>query len=159
LAGTANLTRDSNERMLIETTDRGLYCAAGDFYIDPWQPVDRAVITHAHSDHARIGSARYLCAAPGLPVLRVRLGGEAPIEALAYGEPIGINGVRVSLHPAGHVLGSSALVRCASSSPSWCSSSVSRASSVPSDTSPESRCASRECCACAPTRDRLTPTP
>lgn len=104
--------------MLIESTPRGLYCAAGDFYIDPWQPVERAVITHAHSDHARPGSAKYLCAAPGLPVLRARLGEEAAIEALAYGAAIARNGVKVSLHPAGHVLGS-AQVRIESGGEVW----------------------------------------
>jgi putative mRNA 3-end processing factor len=93
--------------MLIEPTPRGLYCAAGDFYIDPWQPVERAVITHAHGDHARPGSASYLCAARGLPVLRTRLGEEARIEAVKYGETRVLDGVTVSLHPAGHVLGSS----------------------------------------------------
>jgi putative mRNA 3-end processing factor len=93
--------------MLIEPTSRGLYCAAGDFFIDPWQPVDRAVITHAHGDHARPGSAAYLAAARGLPVLQTRLGPEARIEGLAYGEARDVNGVRISLHPAGHVLGSS----------------------------------------------------
>jgi putative mRNA 3-end processing factor len=93
--------------MLVAPTSRGLYCAAGDFYIDPWLPVDRAVITHAHGDHARMGSAAYLCAQRGLPVLRTRLGEEARIEGLAYGETRDINGVKVSLHPAGHVLGSS----------------------------------------------------
>ncbi len=93
--------------MLIEPTPRGLYCAAGDFYIDPWRPVDRAVITHAHGDHARPGSGAYLAAKRGLPVLRTRLGPEARIEGLEYGEPREIGGARVSLHPAGHVLGSS----------------------------------------------------
>lgn len=92
--------------MLIEPTDRGLYCAAGDFHIDPWRPVSRAVITHAHGDHARPGSRSYLAAARGLPVLRARLGAEASIEGLAYGEVRTIDGVKVSLHPAGHVLGS-----------------------------------------------------
>jgi putative mRNA 3-end processing factor len=96
-----------SSELLIRPTARGLFCEAGGFYIDPWRPVDRAVITHAHSDHARIGSARYLCSRPGLPALRVRLGNEASIEALDHGEPIAMNGVRVSLHPAGHVLGSS----------------------------------------------------
>src|ERR1051326_7100547 len=104
--------------MLVESTERGLHCAAGNFYIDPWQPVERAVITHAHSDHARVGSARYLCAAPGLPVLRVRLGADASIAALAYGEPLDVNGVRVSLHPAGHVLGS-AQVRIEAGGETW----------------------------------------
>ena len=93
--------------MLIEPSDRGLYCAAGGFHIDPWLPVDRAVITHAHGDHARPGSAAYLSAQCGLPILRTRLGEEARIEGAAYGEVREMNGVRVSLHPAGHVLGSS----------------------------------------------------
>jgi putative mRNA 3-end processing factor len=91
---------------LIELTERGFHCAAGDFYIDPWQPVARAVITHAHSDHARWGSRAYLTARAGEGVLRTRLGPHAAIQALEYGEAIEINGVRVSLHPAGHILGS-----------------------------------------------------
>src|SRR3979409_1206816 len=93
--------------MLVAPSPSGLYCAAGDFYIDPWQPVGRAVITHAHGDHARPGSAAYLGATRGLPVLRTRLGEEAVIEGVACGEARDINGVRISLHPAGHVLGSS----------------------------------------------------
>ena len=92
--------------MLLTHTDHGLYCAAGDFFVDPWRPVARAVITHAHGDHARPGSAAYLCAAPGEGILRLRLGPEARIEPLPYGEPRRINGVTVSLHPAGHILGS-----------------------------------------------------
>jgi len=92
--------------VLVTPSVRGLYCAAGDFHIDPWRPVERAVITHAHGDHARPGSAAYLAAARGLPVLRTRLGPEARIEGLAYGETREMNGVKISLHPAGHVLGS-----------------------------------------------------
>jgi putative mRNA 3-end processing factor len=91
---------------LLEVTASGLSCAAGDFFIDPWRRVERAVITHAHADHARSGCGRYLCAAPGKPVLRTRMGGNATIDALRYGETTSINGVTVSLHPAGHVLGS-----------------------------------------------------
>ncbi len=91
---------------LLEVTESGLYCAAGDFYVDPWRRVERAVITHAHADHARPGSGRYLCAASGKPVLRTRMGGRATIDTLRYGETTSINGVTVSLHPAGHVLGS-----------------------------------------------------
>ena len=91
---------------LIELTERGFHCAAGDFYIDPWQPVERAVITHAHSDHARWGSRAYLTSREGEGVLRTRVGQHAHIEALPYGEATHINGVRVSLHPAGHILGS-----------------------------------------------------
>ena len=91
---------------LLRVTDRGVWCAAGDFYIDPWLPVDRAVITHAHGDHARRGSAAYLCALDGERVLRTRIGSDQSIEALPYGSAREINGVRVSLHPAGHILGS-----------------------------------------------------
>jgi putative mRNA 3-end processing factor len=92
--------------MLLETTERGLYCREGDFHIDPWQPVDRAVITHAHGDHARWGSRAYLCASEGVRVLRARLGADARIRTVEYGERVEVNGVVVSLHPAGHILGS-----------------------------------------------------
>ena len=91
---------------LLRLAERGLYCEAGDFYIDPWQPVQRAVITHAHGDHARWGSDRYLSSREGAAVLRTRLGPGATIRAVDYGEAIDVNGVRVSLHPAGHILGS-----------------------------------------------------
>lgn len=91
---------------LLQLTDAGLYCEAGGFHIDPWRAVARAVITHAHSDHARSGSGRYLTAAPGRRVLASRLGGAAVIDTLSYGEVLSIDGVRVSLHPAGHILGS-----------------------------------------------------
>ena len=91
---------------LIQNSDRGLYCAAGDFFIDPWQPVDRAVITHAHADHASRGSKRYLTTTEGELVLRRRMEEGVHIHAIPYGDPITINGVTVSLHPAGHLLGS-----------------------------------------------------
>lgn len=86
--------------------DRGLYCPAGDFYIDPWRPVPRAVLTHGHADHARSGCEHYLVAAVGEPIYRVRLGNDAPLQTLAYGESLLVRRVRVSLHPAGHILGS-----------------------------------------------------
>ena len=108
----------SDTNMLVAPTPRGLYCAAGDFHVDPWRPVDRAVITHAHGDHARPGSGAYICAARGLPVLRARIGEGAAIEGIAYGEERVVNGVRVSLHPAGHVLGSSQ-VRIESAGEVW----------------------------------------
>ena len=91
---------------LLELADAGLYCRQGDFYIDPWKPVPRAAITHAHADHARPGSARYLAAREGELVLRTRLGPDAVIDTLHYGEPVEHNGVRISFHPAGHILGS-----------------------------------------------------
>lgn len=91
---------------LISATERGFYCAAGDFYIDPWQPVARAVITHGHADHFARGCGAYLVAQPGEAIFRLRLGQDAHIEALAYGERRQVNGVTISLHPAGHILGS-----------------------------------------------------
>ncbi|MES2883527.1 MAG: ligase-associated DNA damage response exonuclease [Pseudomonadota bacterium] len=91
---------------LIIARPEGLYCPPGDFYIDPWRPVDRAVITHGHSDHARRGNGHYLAAAPGAGILRKRLGDDISLQTLAYGEQIDHHGVRLSLHPAGHVLGS-----------------------------------------------------
>jgi putative mRNA 3-end processing factor len=91
---------------LLELREPGLYCNGGDFYIDPWMPVDRAAITHAHSDHAFPGSRHYLTAAPGEAVLRARLGPDAVIQTLPYGETLRIGEVTLSLHPAGHILGS-----------------------------------------------------
>ena len=97
--------RSSPRDDLVVLRPEGLYCPPGDFYIDPWRPVDRAVITHAHADHARRGHAHYLASAPAEGVLRSRLG-EITLQTLAYGAPVDHFGVRVSLHPAGHVLGS-----------------------------------------------------
>lgn len=91
--------------MLIEPTQAGLYCAAGGFYIDPWLPVDRAVITHAHGDHLRHGSRAYLCSDVARPLVLQRLGPDAPVAASRYGETTDIDGVRVSLHPSGHIAG------------------------------------------------------
>jgi len=90
---------------LITLTPAGLYCEAGDFHIDPWRPVERAVITHAHSDHASGGHGHYLVTRAGEHVTRRRVG-DASIQTVEYGEALTLNGVRVSLHPAGHVLGS-----------------------------------------------------
>jgi putative mRNA 3-end processing factor len=94
-----------NDDDLIVLRPEGLYCPAGRFHIDPWRPVERAVITHAHADHARRGHAHYLAAEAGRHVLRARLG-DIRLQGLAYGEPVDVDGVRLSLHPAGHVLGS-----------------------------------------------------
>lgn len=96
-------SRDTSD--LVIARREGLYCPAGDFYIDPWQPVERAVITHAHSDHAREGHRHYLAAQSGAGVLLSRLPG-IDLQTAAYGERLDLNGVTVSLHPAGHVLGS-----------------------------------------------------
>ena len=83
-------------------TDRGIYCPAGDFYIDPWQPVDRALITHGHSDHARPGMGRYLATTGTAPVMRHRLG-EITLDTISYGEERQIGDATVSFHCAGHV--------------------------------------------------------
>ena len=90
---------------LIVLRPEGLYCAPGRFYIDPWRPVERAVITHAHADHARRGHGAYLATAISAGVLRARLGA-ITLQGLDYGEVVTLDGVSVSLHPAGHVLGS-----------------------------------------------------
>ena len=91
---------------LLPPTDQGLYCPIADVYIDPWVAVPRAVVTHAHADHLGPGCASYLVARAGLPVARVRLGDDASIQAVAYNEPVLVNAVELSLHPAGHILGS-----------------------------------------------------
>jgi len=90
---------------LIEFTGKGLYCRQGNFYIDPWKPVEKAVITHAHSDHARAGSNAYLCHTYTKPILELRLG-EHHFQTAEWHENVFINGVKVSLHPAGHIIGS-----------------------------------------------------
>jgi len=91
--------------MVLVRRPEGLYCEVGEFFVDPWRPVARAVITHAHADHARPGHGAYLAAEPSAGVLRARLG-DLRLQTAAYGERIDLGGVRVSLHPAGHVLGS-----------------------------------------------------
>jgi putative mRNA 3-end processing factor len=91
---------------LLRLTDAGLYCPAGDFHIDPWRPVDRAVVTHAHADHCRWGCGAYLVCAAGETVYRARLGAGAALQTVPYGRTVTRNRVRVSFHPAGHVLGS-----------------------------------------------------
>lgn len=90
---------------LLQFNDRGIYCEAGDFYIDPWKPVDYAVITHAHSDHARWGHKHYLAHKLSERVLRYRLG-EILLDTLEYGETVVHKGVKISFYPAGHVIGS-----------------------------------------------------
>lgn len=90
---------------VLSFTDRGIYCAAGDFYIDPWRPVDRALITHGHADHARAGNRSYLATHAALPVMRHRLG-EISAQGIGYTEKITLGEATVSFHPAGHVPGS-----------------------------------------------------
>ncbi len=91
---------------LIKLTEKGLYCEQGDFYVDPWLPVQKAILTHAHADHTYRGNQAYLVPQEGKLLSRIRLGDEAHIAAQSYGATTSINGVCVSFHPAGHVLGS-----------------------------------------------------
>jgi len=106
---------------LIVVRPEGLYCPPGDFYIDPWRPVERALITHAHSDHARPGHGHYLAHHDSAALLRRRLGADIRLQTLGYGEPLLHHGVQVSLHPAGHVLGS-AQIRLAHRGRVWVAS-------------------------------------
>src|SRR5579883_1998304 len=101
-----NGSMSQDEDALLRVTDSGLYCERGDFFIDPWRPVGRAVITHAHADHLTWGCGEYLVTRDGLSVARARLGEGASVATVDYGESLDLNGVRVSLHPAGHILGS-----------------------------------------------------
>ncbi|QNK63575.1 ligase-associated DNA damage response exonuclease [Pedobacter sp. PAMC26386] len=92
---------------LISFTNKGIFCKQGGFYIDPWQPVDLAVTTHGHADHFKAGNKAYLCHELTKPVLLQRLGIDLPVQTLPYNKEITINGVKLSLFPAGHVIGSS----------------------------------------------------
>jgi putative mRNA 3-end processing factor len=102
MTGTA---RPENESLIV-TTAGGLYCSAGDFYIDPWGEADTALITHAHSDHARSGSTHYFTLDHNLPLLRKRLGDSIEARGLVSGQRVAFRDVQVSFHPAGHILGS-----------------------------------------------------
>ncbi|MGU3494638.1 ligase-associated DNA damage response exonuclease [Xanthobacteraceae bacterium A53D] len=93
---------------LLCPSPKGLYSPAGDFYVDPTRPVPRAVITHGHSDHARRGHGKVLATRETLDIMALRYGEDfaGETQAIAYGESVEVNGVRVTAHPAGHVLGS-----------------------------------------------------
>ena len=91
--------------MLLDFTEKGIYCARADVYIDPWKPVDKALITHGHADHSRWGHKHYLCTREAAPVIRYRLG-DIHVEPVDFGEALSINGVKISFHPAGHIIGS-----------------------------------------------------
>src|SRR5688572_6115790 len=91
---------------LLQFTGKSIYCSIADVHIDPWMPVDRAIITHAHSDHATWGSKKYLAHKDSEALLRLRLGQDISLQTVAFGESFSINGVNFSLHPAGHIIGS-----------------------------------------------------
>ncbi|GAB3223751.1 ligase-associated DNA damage response exonuclease [Algoriphagus aestuariicola] len=94
------------QRDLLTFNSKGIYCPQAQVYLDPWKPVHRAIITHGHSDHARFGHRHYLTHHSNVPILRHRLG-DIQVQGVAWGEVFRINGVNFSLHPAGHILGSS----------------------------------------------------
>lgn len=91
---------------LLEFTDKGIFCPQGGFYIDPWKPVSYAIVTHAHSDHARWGMKHYLAHSQSAEVLRLRLGADISLQTAEYGDEFNFKGVKISLHPAGHCIGS-----------------------------------------------------
>lgn len=95
-----------SRKNLLEINDCGIYCPQADVYIDPWKPVKRALITHAHGDHARRGNEFYMAQRQSEQVMRLRLGEDIKLQTVAYGEEVLINGVRISFHPAGHITGS-----------------------------------------------------
>ena len=103
---------------LLQLTREGLYCAAAGAWIDPWRPVPRALITHAHADHARPGCGEYWAVASSEGILRERLGAEINLLPVGYGDLNRIGDARVSFHSAGHVLGS-AQIRLEAGGESW----------------------------------------
>lgn len=92
-------------KYLLSFTSKGIYCDQGKFFIDPWRAVDYGIITHGHADHARWGHRSYLCHLDSVEILKHRLG-KINVKGIPYNDTVIINGVKVSLHPAGHLLGS-----------------------------------------------------
>lgn len=91
---------------LLEFTDKGIYCSAAKVYLDPWRPVDKAIISHGHADHSRWGNKQYITHHNNVPIISHRLG-EINVSGREWGETFLINNVKFSLHPAGHIIGSS----------------------------------------------------
>jgi len=91
---------------MLEFTDKGIYCPQAELYIDPWKPVKNAIITHGHSDHARMGSGHYICHQDTKAILQLRLGEEIAVQGFDYAVPFYRKDVKISLHPAGHIIGS-----------------------------------------------------
>lgn len=104
--------------MLLEFTTRGIYCSKGNFYIDPSAKVDYALVTHAHSDHARKGSKNYLAHKHTAAILKLRLGEKTNVQSIEYGKELNINGVKVTFFPSGHVVGS-AQIRVSDGLETW----------------------------------------
>ncbi len=91
---------------LLEFTDKGIYCAAAKVYLDPWKPVNKAIISHGHADHSRWGHKQYITHHRNVPIISHRLG-DIQVTGKEWGETFHINNVKFSLHPAGHIIGSS----------------------------------------------------
>ncbi|MBT8185174.1 MAG: ligase-associated DNA damage response exonuclease [Eudoraea sp.] len=94
------------KKPLLEFTDKGIYCELADVYLDPWKPVDKAIISHGHADHSRAGHKKYITHLRNVPIISHRLG-NISVSGKEWGEFFTVNGVRFSLHPAGHIIGSS----------------------------------------------------
>lgn len=90
----------------LKVAPQGLYCPSGNFFIDAWKPVPICIVTHAHGDHAYSGHGQYLCTPHTIEILKHRIGKELPFKILEYGDKIKLGNAWVSLHPAGHILGS-----------------------------------------------------
>lgn len=95
-----------SKKSFLRFTKKGIYCVPGKFYLDPWKPVDYALISHGHSDHARKGMKHYLCQNFTKPIIQHRIAEDISVESMDYGESRTMNGVQVSFHPAGHLIGS-----------------------------------------------------
>ena len=91
---------------LLQFTDRGIYCEKAGIYLDPWKPVDKAIISHGHADHSRYGHKKYITHSKNVPIIKHRLG-DITVQGVDWNQSFSVNGVRFSLHPAGHILGSS----------------------------------------------------
>ena len=94
------------QKPLLSLDSSGLGCESGRFHVDPWRPVEQAVITHGHADHARSGSKAYFCAEGSGDILRQRLSGDFQLTEVPYRKKFKLGKTWVSFHPAGHVLGS-----------------------------------------------------
>ena len=107
----------SNRKPLLAFTNKGIYCEQAKVYLDPWLPVDKAIITHGHADHSRWGHKQYITHHNNVPIIKHRLG-NIQVTGRAYNETFVINNVRFSFHPAGHIIGS-AQVRVAYKGEVW----------------------------------------
>ncbi|MGN7515609.1 MAG: ligase-associated DNA damage response exonuclease [Allomuricauda sp.] len=91
---------------LLQFTSKGIYCKEADVYLDPWKPVDKAIISHGHADHSRWGHKKYITHHKNIPIVQHRIG-EVHISGKDWGETFTVNNVKFSFHPAGHIVGSS----------------------------------------------------